>query len=349
MKVQLPVVNLADFLQGEREKSLEECKKLAESLREYGAVVLRDPRVGEEDNNQFLDMMEDYFEQDLPAKMEDVRKDIHYQLGATPDMVECPRDHNERIEKNYIDMCRPLKPSGPDPKWRFFWRIGERPKETKFQELNAAPVIPRAFPQWPTVMNKWGELMKSSVTICAEMLALGLDLPEKQFSTMMNNAPHLLAPTGTELAKYGKLGTVLAGFHYDLNFLTIHGKSRYPALNIFLRDGSNAERKKVQVAVPDGCLLVQAGKQLEWLTGGYVQAGFHEVVVLEDTVKKMKDMEANNKSLWRVSSTLFGHIASDQLLEPVGKFKEQEGAANYPPTLAGEYVNQELSVLKLAA
>lgn len=31
------------------------------------------------------------------------------------------------------------------------------------------------------------------------------------------------------------------------------------------------------VSVPDGCLLVQAGKQLERLTGGHVLAGFHEV------------------------------------------------------------------------
>lgn len=30
----------------------------------------------------------------------------------------------------------------PDPKWRFFWRIGEPPKETKFSSLNLPPVIP---------------------------------------------------------------------------------------------------------------------------------------------------------------------------------------------------------------
>lgn len=35
--------------------------------------------------------------------------------------------------------------------------------------------------------------------------------------------------------------------------------------------------RRVPVSVPDGCLLVQAGKQLERLTGGHVLAGFHEV------------------------------------------------------------------------
>lgn len=50
----------------------------------------------------------------------------------------------------------------------------------------------------------------------------------------------------------GAKGTILAGFHYDLNFLTIHGKSRFPGLYIWTREG-----KKTQVVVPDGCLLIQ--------------------------------------------------------------------------------------------
>ncbi len=34
-----------------------------------------------------------------------------------------------------------------DPKWRFFWRVGERPTEcaTEYAELNAAPVLPVRF------------------------------------------------------------------------------------------------------------------------------------------------------------------------------------------------------------
>ena len=37
-------------------------------------------------------------------------------------------------------------PSGPDLKWRFFWRVGPRPPAggTRYAELNAAPVTPKA-------------------------------------------------------------------------------------------------------------------------------------------------------------------------------------------------------------
>ena len=70
---------------------------------------------------------------------------------------------------------------------------------------------------------------------------------------------------------------------------------------------------KCAVAVPDGCLLVQAGKQLEYLTGGHILAGFHEVSVNDRTMAAITAAQAAGRSLWRVSSTCFAHIASDQV------------------------------------
>ena len=78
--------------------------------------------------------------------------------------------------------------------------------------------------------------------------------------------------TGADLEVHNTLDMCYAGYHYDLNFLTIHGKSRFPGLFVWLRNG-----KRVAVRIPAGCLFIQAGKQLEWLTGGYVKAGMHEV------------------------------------------------------------------------
>lgn len=78
--------------------------------------------------------------------------------------------------------------------------------------------------------------------------------------------PHLLAPTGSDLSKYGDLNNVFAGYHYDLNFLTIHGRCRFPGLFIWLKDG-----RKVPVKVPEGCLLLQAGKQV---------SAFHDVWIV---------------------------------------------------------------------
>jgi isopenicillin N synthase-like dioxygenase len=102
------------------------------------------------------------------------------------------------------------------------------------------------------------------------------------------------------------------------------------------------------VRVPPGCLLLQAGRQLEWLTGGHVRAGWHEVVVTEATSEAVARASAAGHSLWRVSSTVFSHVASAQVLRPLGRFGEQPGAAQaYPPTEAGVQVQRELEAISL--
>lgn len=101
--------------------------------------------------------------------------------------------------------------------------------------------------------------------------------------------------------------------------------------------------------VPDGCLFVQAGKQFEYVTGGEVLAGFHEVVVAPETVKKIDERRREKKSLWRVSSTLFSHIASDQILRPLGSFANPQSDAQFPPKYCGDQVSDELKAIRLAA
>jgi isopenicillin N synthase-like dioxygenase len=283
--------------------------------------------------------------------MQDVRPDVGYQVGATPENTEDPKCRREPICKELVESIleenRPLESIGPDPKWRFFWRIGDQPTTTKYPALNADPVVPGAFANiWAPTMNRWGHQMHSSVLGISEMSAVGFGLPAKTFVEMARNGPHLLAPTASDLSKYGAAGTILAGFHYDLNFLTIHGKSRFPGLHIWPRNAG----RKVPVKVPDGCLLVQAGKQMEYLTGGTVMAGYHEVVVTEKTVEviEQRKREHPERPLWRISSTFFLHIASDEVLRPLEPvFGDGQGTEKYPRKDCGILVREELGLIDL--
>ncbi|KAL8162349.1 hypothetical protein V2J09_013838 [Rumex salicifolius] len=322
------------------------CYEVSRILSETGALLVRDPRCSAQDNDRFLDMMEKYFEQPPQFKRLQERPQLHYQVGVTPEGVEVPRslvdgeirDKLQAMPKEY----QPMIPVGPDPKWRYMWRAGPRPSNTRFKELNSEPVIPEGFPEWKDTMDSWGHKMISAVETVAEMAAIGFGLPKDAFTSLMRHGPHLLAPTGSDLKQYGEEGTVFAGYHYDLNFLTIHGRSRFPGLNIWLRNG-----QKVEVKVPVGCLLIQTGKQIEWLTAGECLAGMHEVVVTKRTLEAVKTASEQNLSLWRVSSTLFSHIASDAVLKPLGKFEESPLASEYTPMLAGEFVEKELAVINL--
>lgn len=82
---------------------------------------------------------------------------------------------------------------------------------------------------------------------------------------------------------------------------------------------------------------------MEYLTGGYVRAGFHEVVVTKETLEAIEKSDLKQESLWRVSSTLFAHVASDCVLEPLGTFKTPKSKEMYPPVLAGDQVQAELN------
>ncbi|KAL8204370.1 hypothetical protein R6Q57_009993 [Mikania cordata] len=240
------------------------CSEVSRTLIETGALLVKDPRCSAQDNDRFIDMMERYFEQPAEFKRLQERPSLHYQVGVTPEGVEVPRslvDEEMQMKlKSLPKECQPLTPTGPDPKWRYMWRVGPRPLTTKFQELNSEPVIPEGFPEWKETMDGWGSKMVSAIEAVAEMAAIGFGLPNDAFTSLMKQGPHLLAPTGSDLKRHGKEGTVFAGYHYDLNFLTIHGRSRFPGLSIWLRNG-----KKVEVKVPVGCLLIQTGKQVKML------------------------------------------------------------------------------------
>ncbi|THH13473.1 hypothetical protein EW146_g6747 [Bondarzewia mesenterica] len=284
----LPVIDFDLFLSQplESEAVQDECKRAAEALITYGALLLKDQRVSEEDNINFLDLQEDYFAQPLAELKKDERPDFSYQVGVTLENTEKPKCAVDepclRVIERLSPLERPLDITAhqPDPKCRFFWKMSEKPLyETQYPGLNAPNVVPADAglkARWAPIMEKWG------VEGLAQMAAVGMGLSRETFTNAARYGPHLLAPTASDLVKYGEKDTILAGFHTDLNFLTIHGRSRYPGLNIWARNTG----KRIPVIFPatGRYLLVQAGKQLEHITGGLVKAGYHEVVVNEATL-----------------------------------------------------------------
>jgi hypothetical protein len=59
--LELPVINLSSFINGNT-PDINEAKKIVEGLHQYGALAIRDPRVDEAGNQEFLSMMENYYE-----------------------------------------------------------------------------------------------------------------------------------------------------------------------------------------------------------------------------------------------------------------------------------------------
>ncbi len=76
-------------------------------------------------------------------------------------------------------------------------------------------------------------------------------------------------------------------------------------------------------------------------------ACFVQVVCGEDTIAAVAAAAVEGRPLWRVSSTTFSQIASDEVLQPIGRFAVPESVGAYPPTAAGLYVQRELEAINL--
>lgn len=80
-------------------------------------------------------------------------------------------------------------------------------------------------------------------------------------------------------------------------------------------------------------------------TAAATAAAVLQVVVTDATVSAVAAAKAAGHCCWRVSSTVFAHIASDQVLQPLGHFAAAE--EQYPPTPAGLQVQRELEAIRL--
>jgi isopenicillin N synthase-like dioxygenase len=58
---EIPIIDVDKYL-NQREGWEDECKKVAESFHKYGICKMRDPRVNEKDNDDYIDMVERYFD-----------------------------------------------------------------------------------------------------------------------------------------------------------------------------------------------------------------------------------------------------------------------------------------------
>jgi isopenicillin N synthase-like dioxygenase len=159
-----PVIDLAGYLHQQGDFAAQ-CKEIAHLLHEFGILIVKDPRVDDQLNTNFLDMMEQYYEQPVEVRQLDARPEVHYQVGVTPEEIERARNHCSRI-KGLNSSEAPLTECPPekDHKSRFFWRIGPPPADNAHRDLNMPPVLPANFPHWADTMNGWGEKILGQFT-----------------------------------------------------------------------------------------------------------------------------------------------------------------------------------------
>ena len=134
----IPIVDLKTYMNADSTDSAEVqalCKQVSESFHKYGICIIKDPRVDMQDNSEYINLMEKYFDNVSKPYYEgetlkDVKPEYHYLVGATPEKQEKARKHAKKIN-TLTEENKPMSPADPvyDAKWRYYWKIGERPEE----------------------------------------------------------------------------------------------------------------------------------------------------------------------------------------------------------------------------
>jgi hypothetical protein len=242
----------------------------------------------------------------------------------------------DMMQKFYADLAariqREENPDKPFSEGKILWAIEDQPNEDSWPDF-----IPTDVPEWESVMNRWGRTLLEGLKTITCMFEKGTGLPLGTIANKFAHATHILNPSGFDLSVMGR-GTVLTTVHYDISYITVHGNSGFPVFSIWLRDG-----RKVDVEIPEGYLMFQAGMIFEHITGGYVLAGHHIVLHSDKTALAVAQAKASGKSVWRINSSMFGNFETTQLIELIPQLEAhytaslEETQAKYPSLTLKEY------------
>jgi len=344
----IPIVNMDRALHGGQADRNKERELMVFALEHFGLVwVEMDSDIGPI-RNRWLEMILRYWRQPSEIKRWDARPEIGHQVGVMPPYTETARDNSFRFSGMPTEN-QPGRRENANPYWRFFHRFGERPTyDTGFPVLNTPPVIPVGFEaDWATVTTEVGALILSAINLATSLISLEYTGKPETLLSMTRYGQHLLAPTGTnvsELIRFEGDQAVIAAAHEDLNWISGHLPANGPGLRAWTRDLS-----AFLVKAPPNCVLLQAGMQLQRVTGGRILAGLHEVLVTPALVRLAQAKElSSSEPFWRTSCTVFGALRSDVSLRCHPEISARLGLADGhqdEDILAGDFVLRELRAI----
>jgi isopenicillin N synthase-like dioxygenase len=335
--------------------------RIVESLGQHGLVLVRPDAPFATPNHVFLQKMAAFFRLPEPIKRRYVveQAGVKYEVGYMPPHTEHAQgdaEYGEFIARIENEADKPVPHVGSNPIARFMAPIGERASSEEFPELNLPPVTVAEVPGIDASIDELGHLLHRAGLAVSEYISVGLQQSPRLLRDMLEHpdGPHCLAPTGVNLreefakahaARVASTDLIrwlererycLDGFHNDVNLITVHARANTPGLHTWSAHGERYDA----LTVPEGCLLVQSGRQLRHLTAGLIPAMYHEVTTTPGMIPYARaELEAGRDPI-RVGCPFFVHVRSDVLMSPIVGDR-----AAYRPIKAGDFVKDMISTI----
>ena len=307
----IPTLDLAQYTAGSIPDRTDFVRTLGEGLVEFGFLNVEGHGIDTSAVRATYELWQRFFR--LPEETKKKYAGGDGSRGFTPFGVEHAKDQ-------------------PLPDLKEFWHVGQEPPPG---HPLAAEYPGNVWPaEIPELKDPTLRLYKSLERVAENLLralAESFDLPRETFASMMSMGNSVLRvihypPVAPELEP-----AVRAAAHEDINLITLLCEATDSGLEILTRDGS-----WLPVETGEGQIVVDAGDMLSRVTNGVVPATTHRVVNPPSGINSD-----------RFSMPFFVHPYPSCDLTVLDRFVSPDRPPQFPPTTAGEFLDQRLREIGL--
>lgn len=307
----IPVVDLAQFTEGDDDAQARFVGRLGSALVEYGFVAIENHGVDRQalaDTYRELERL-----LDLPR--------------ATKRRFEIPDNGRQR---GYTSFGREHAKQTEVPDLKEFWHIGPELDASEHDRLHVPRNVwpDREVPGFRPASLRLYESLHRTAALLIRAIARYLGADEDELSEMIDGGNSILrlirypAPGETEAPE----GAVWAAPHEDINLITLLPEATDAGLQIARRDGTWLDIEPVP-----GQLIADSGDMMQRLTNGLIPSTTHRV------------LQPRQASGPRYSLPFFVHPRPDYLLKPLAQCLSADNPRRWEDITAESYLLERIN------
>jgi len=310
----IPSVDLADFMHGDAAKRQQFVKDLGQAFSVVGFVAVKNHGLSDDLTQNLYAEVKRFFDLPLEAKLKYEIKELAGQRGYTSFGREHAKGMSEADLKEF---------------WHFGQIVADNdPIKSEYPDN----IFCDELPEFNKVGIEAFQRLESAGRNLLQAIALYLGIDEFYFDDKILHGNSVLRPI-----HYGPIltepkGAVRAGAHEDINLITLLMGASAEGLQVLNKQGEWIS----VTALPDQ-VVVNVGDMLQRLTNNVLRSTTHRVI-------------NPPQELWhtsRYSIPFFLHPRSEMRLDCLPGCISEANPIHYPPTSAGEYLEERLREIGL--
>ncbi|MDB5207063.1 MAG: isopenicillin synthase family oxygenase [Flavisolibacter sp.] len=309
----IPVVDLADFLSGDESRKQSFVQSLGKAYEEVGFVAVKNHGIPDDLIADLYKYVQQFYAQSDDVKLSYEKKELAGQRGYT----SFGREHAKGFDA---------------PDLKEFFQYGQEVADGEKTEDYPDNVTVNEIPQFTPTLHEAYRAFEKSGTALLQAIAIYLGLDEHYFDKWVHNGNSILRAIHYPPIKGEPKSAIRAEQHEDINLITLLVGASADGLQILTKQG-----EWVGVTSLPEQIVVNVGDMLQRLTNNKLRSTTHRVV-------------NPPRELWgtsRFSIPFFLHPKSEMSLASLESTIDESHPKAYEDATAGEYLDERLREIGL--